>query len=302
MAEKQGKLGDNWNDCADRLLKKLGWQHIGDSNMDLTGSDDKEYGVDSIYKYSVAGKSTMQTVILESKRYQQSSISATNLQKWVERLKEKLSQLRNSKELMNQFPELEDCSPTNLGIIMCWVHDGEKKYLNETFQRYLESTIINTGAKSGAYSRIMVLDNRRIVKLCSMIDELINKYDDYDFVYPSGIIDNDVLIMHKVLSVEYMMSDIIIAEGRKDGKIFSVVFYFGQITESSVSSLLEFLQVYQRVEEKKPLVIYYYDEIDNAIDVINSFKEKDSYKGILDFKIPMHFALDREPSIIANND
>lgn len=301
MAEKQGKLGDNWNDCADRLLKKLGWQHIGDSNMDLTGSDDKEYGVDSIYKYSVAGKSTMQTVILESKRYKQSSISATNLQKWVERLKEKLSQLRNSKELMNQFPELEDCSPTNLGIIMCWVHDGEKKYLNETFQRYLESTIINTGAKSGAYSRIMVLDNRRIVKLCSMIDEL-NRFDDYDFIYPSGIIDNDILVAQKVLSVEYMMSDIIISEGRKDGKSSSIVFYFGQISERSVSSLLEFLQVYQRIENKKPLVIYYYDRIDNAIDVINSFKEKDSYKDILEFKTPTYYALDCEPSIIANND
>lgn len=301
MAEKQGKLGDNWNNCAGRLLKKIGWQHIGDSNMDLPGSDDKEYGVDSIYKYTVAGKSTMQTVILESKRYQQSSVNASNLQKWVERLKEKLSQLRNSKELMNQFPELEDCSPTNLGIIMCWVHDGEKKYLNETFQRYLESIIINTGAKSGAYSRIMVLDNRRIVNLCSMIDEL-NKFDDYDFVYPSGIIDNDVLIKQKVLSIEYMMSDIIIAEGRKDDKIFSVVFYFGQITESSVSSLLELLQVYQRIENKKLLVIYYYDRIDNAIDVINSFKEKDCYKGILEFKTPTHYALDCEPSIIANND
>lgn len=301
MAERQGKLGDNWNVCAGCLLKSLGWQYIGDSNMDLPGSDDKEYGVDSIFKYAVAGKSRMQTVILESKRYQQTSIQSSTLQKWVERLKEKLSKLRNSKELSCLFSELEDCSPVDLGIIMCWVYDGNATYLNDIFQRYLDSTIITSGVKSGAYSRIMVLDNRRIVKLCSMIEEL-KKYDDYDFVYPSGIIDNNVLIAHKVLSVEYMMSDIIIAEGIKDGKESSIVFYFGQITDRAVSSLLELLKMYQRIEDKKLLMIYYYDKIENSIDVINSFKKRDCFKNILEFKPLTHYAFDCEPSIIANND
>lgn len=301
MAEKQGKLGDSWNDCAGRLLKKLGWQHIGDSNMDLTGSDDKEYGVDSIFMYSVAGKSMKQTVILESKRYQHTSINSSTLQNWVKRLKDKLNALRNSESLKAEFKELEDCLPVNLGIIMCWVHDGDETYLNNIFQQYLENTIIATGAKSGAYSRIMVLDNRRITRLCSMMEEL-EKFDSYGFVYPSGIIDNDVLVEHGVLSVEYMMSDIIIAEGLKNGKSSSVVFYFGQMTEIAVSSLLECLKVYQRIEDKKPLVIYYDDKRGNSLDVVNYFKEIESYKDILDFKSLPHYALNYEPSIIANND
>lgn len=50
MAEKQGKLGDSWNNYANRLVKLLGWEHIGDKNMDLKGSDGEEYGVDSILK------------------------------------------------------------------------------------------------------------------------------------------------------------------------------------------------------------------------------------------------------------
>lgn len=37
MAENQGVLGDQWNDCANRLLKLLGWEHIGDKDMDITG-------------------------------------------------------------------------------------------------------------------------------------------------------------------------------------------------------------------------------------------------------------------------
>lgn len=301
MAERQGKLGDNWNDYANRLVKLLGWEHVGDKNMDLKGSDGEEYGVDSILKYKVAGKDTLQTVLLESKRYAQTSIQAATLPKWIKRLKEKLDGLKNSEELLKEFPELNDCSHTNLGIIMLWVHDADEIYLNGTFQRHLENTIISTGAKAGYYSRIMVLDNRRIVLLCAMLDAL-KTYDDFDFVYPSGIIDNVAIEHSKVLSVEYMMSNIIIARGEKEGKEFSLVFYFGEITEANMTLLTSFLSKYQRIDNKKPLLVYYYDKSDRVLDVVNSFKSKDDYKKILDFKKLAHYSFDSEPQTIANNE
>lgn len=301
MAEKQGKLGDNWNDYANRLVKLLGWEHVGDKNMDLKGAEGEEYGVDSILKYRVAGKETLQTVVLESKRYAQSSIKTTTLPNWIKRLKEKLNGLRNSEELLKEFPELNDCSQTNLGIIMLWVHDADENYLNETYQRHLENTIIFTGAKAGSYSRIMVLDNRRIVQLCAMHDAL-KTFDDYDFVYPSGIIDNVAIEQSKVLSVEYMMSNIIIAKGEKDGKESSLVFYFGKISEANMSLLMSYLSKYQRIDKKKSLLIYYYDKSDSVLDVVNSFKSKDDYKEILDFKRLAHYSFDSEPQTIANNE
>lgn len=301
MAEKQGKLGDNWNDYANRLVKLLGWEHVGDKNMDLKGSDGEEYGVDSILKYKVVGRETLQTVLLESKRYAQSSINNTTLPKWIKRLKEKLDGLRNSEELLKEFPELDDCSQTNLGIIMLWVHDGDENYLNGTYQRHLENTIISTGARAGSYSRIIVLDNRRIVQLCAMVDSL-NTFDDYDFVYPSGIIDNVAIEQSKVLSVEYMMSNIIIARGDKGGKESSVVFYFGDITDANVTLLMSFLSKYQRIDKKKPLLVYYYDKSDAVLDVINSFKSKDEYKEILEFRKLAHYSYDSEPHTIANNE
>lgn len=300
MAERQGKLGDSWNECAGRLLKILGWEYIGDSDMDLPGTDSNEYGVDSIFKYTVAGKISKQLVLLESKRYAMDSISTSTLQQWLERFHKKMSMLRNSKELLKEFNELENCSPTNLGIVMLWVHDADEAFLNSTFQRYCENTFINTGGK-GAYSRIMVLDNRRIVKLCAMVDAL-NKYDDYNFIYPSGIVDNDAIVENRVLSVEYMMSDIIIAECRKGRRQSSVVFYYGKMTEASVNILMAFLKVYQRVDSKRPLDIYYYDTTDNSIDVVNSFMRKDSYKNIIKFQKLSHFAYNDEPSLMANHE
>ena len=302
MAESQGKLGDSWNDCAGRLLKHLGWHLIGDSNIDLKGSDSKEYGVDSILKYTVAGKSMKQVAILESKRYAKASLQSGTLQKWLERLKDKLNALRNSKDMLAEFStEMEDCLPVNLGVIMVWIHDADESYLNGTFQKFLENAIITTGAKADGYSRIMVLDNRRIVRLCSMA-EALNKYDSYSFVYPAGIVDNEIQVLNQVLSVEYMMSDIIIAKGVKNKKEKSLVFYYGKMTESSVSVLMDCLNVYQRAESATPLVIYYYDSNDDAINVINSYKKKESYKKILQFEKLTHFAYNDEPALISNDD
>ena len=301
MAERQGKQGEGWNECARRLLKLLGWKFVGDSDMDLPGTDSKEYGIDSILKYKVAGKSSMQIALLESKCYAMNSIKTGTLLQWLERFQKKLSMLRNSRELLKEFTDLEDCSPTNLGVIMVWVHDADETYLNQTFQRYLENTVINTGGREGAYSRIMVLDNRRITKLCAMI-EALKHYDDFNFVYPSGIVDNDAIEENKVLSVEYMMSDIIIAECRKGRKLASVVFYFGKMSEGSVAVLLEFLKVYQRVDSKKPLDIYYYDSGADTINVVNSFKNKESYKEIINFQKLTHLALNDEPSMIAYDE
>lgn len=302
MAEKQGKLGDNWNDYANRLVKLLGWEHVGDKNMDLKGSDGEEYGIDSILKYKVAGKETFQTVLLESKRYAQSSIQSGTLSKWIKRLKEKLDGLKNSEELLKEFPELENCSHTNLGVVMLWVHNADENYLNGTYQHLLENTIISTGAKPGAYSRIMVLDNRRIVQLCAMCDALKTSFSDYSFVYPAGIIDNVAIEQSKVLSVEYMMSNIILADGVKEGVTSSVVFYFGEVSESNISLLMCFLSNYQRIVANKPLLIYYYDKSDTVLDVINSFKSKDDYKDILEFKKLAHYTFDSEPQTIANEE
>lgn len=301
MAEKQGKLGDNWNDYANRLVKLLGWQHVGDKNMDLKGNDGEEYGVDSILKYKVPGKETLQTVILESKRYAKASIQSNTLSKWIKRLKEKLDGLRNSEELLKEFPELDDCSQTNLGIVMLWVHNADEDYLNGTFQHLLENTIITTGAKPGSYSRIMVLDNRRIIQLCAVYDAL-KTFTDYNFVYPAGIIDNVAIEQSKVLTVEYMMSNIIIADGEKDGKLSSVAFFFGEVTEANIALLMDFLSKYQRIDRNRPLLVYYYDKSDNVLDVINSFKNKDEYKAILEFKKLAHYSIDSEPQTIANDE
>ena len=128
---------------------------------------------------------------------------------------------------------------------------------------------------------------------------------------PSGLVifsslsKNSFLFSSKrywTVPVEYMMSNIIIADAVKAGKTSSLVFYFGEISESNMSLLVKFLSQYQRIEKNKPLLIYYYDKSDTVLDVINSYKNKDDYKNILDFRKLAHYSFDSEPQTIANDE
>ncbi len=301
MPERQGKLGDSWNDCARKLLHLLGWEYVGDKNIDVKGNDGEDYGIDSILIYSNPGKSLKQTVLLESKRYAMNSINGNTISKWLKRLKDKIESLRNSEDLVKEYPELNDCSSINLGIVMVWIHDADERYLNETFQSYLQSVDINTGARpDGFYSRIMVLDNRRITWLCSII-EILNGYESYKFIYPARIIDDNLVDQTKTLIVEYMMSNIVIGECFKEGKIETVVFYKSTITESTVYFILELLMTFQCIKTGIPVCICYYDKSDKMQEVINSFAEK--HKDIcLKFKRMVHYSYDIEPASIVNHD
>ncbi len=301
MPEKEGKLGDSWNDCALRLLQLFGWEHVGDKNIDVKGNDGEDYGIDSILTYSNPGKEIKQTVLLESKRYAMNSINGNTISKWLQRLKEKIDKLRNSGDLVKDYPVLNDCSSTNLGIIMIWVHDADEKYLNEKFQGYLQAVDITTGARhDGSYSRIMLLDNRRIAWLCSII-EILKGYENYDFIYPARIIDDNLVDQNKTLIVEYMMSNIVFAECTKEGKTELLVFYKNNISESTMYFIFELLMTFQCIKAGIPVRICYYDKTDKIIDVINSFNEKRKEFNFSFLKMN-HHSFDSEPAIIVNND
>ena len=49
--EDQHYNGDIWNREAFALLKKFGWNRIGDYDMDVKGEDGKKMGIDTIVKF-----------------------------------------------------------------------------------------------------------------------------------------------------------------------------------------------------------------------------------------------------------
>lgn len=300
MAEKQAKEGNFWNDNVVALVEELGWKHIGDKDMDLPGTDDEDHGIDCLLSYENPGKTIQQTVLLESKNYAKKSLSPSRVRGWIETLHKKQNALKASGDLQNEFPSLADCSETNLGVIMCWVHGADEEYLGDTFQNYLESATIPSAPRTGVYSRIMVLDNRRIVRLVSMLQEL-KKAKSYSFVYPSAINDNTQIERTKVLSVEYMMSNIILSEcvGKKD--TFTTVFYFGEMEIPAIETLFGFLSKYQQLDKDRSIKIYYYEHGDKTANVINHFKGDDEYDNIK-FVRMQNLAINAVPTLNTEED
>ena len=70
MPEDQGWNGDRWTEEASALLKRLGWEKIADSNIDIEGTDGLWHGIDALFRYEDGFSSYKQGVFLEAKRYQ----------------------------------------------------------------------------------------------------------------------------------------------------------------------------------------------------------------------------------------
>lgn len=298
MAENQGVNGDAWNNRAVALLNLLGWDHIGDKNMDLPGSDDKEYGVDALVCYDSPSMNVQQSCIVESKRYSVNSIKTISLRNWVDRLRIKLDALYQSNSLAEEFPRLEDCCSINMGVIMCWLHDvKDEQYFDIEFSKQLDNALINTMPKTMSYKRIFVLTNPRIVRLCAIAK--IVEEGSYSFVYPSQIIKDRPLVRSKVLSIEYAMSNIIFAEQTVGEKKNSVVFYLGRMNLDNLRILKESLTLYNLIEEDKDLIIYHYDDDETTRTIIPDVRKEFGMLHV-DFKALDHYDISKEPSILKN--
>lgn len=262
MAENQGVLGDMWNDCAVSLIKQLHWEHIGDKNFDMIGTDEKSHGIDAIACYKSPSLHTLQSCLIESKRYAESNIKISTIKDWIDTLRKKIEIVYYADDLQTEFPTLQDCCNINLGIIMCWVHDApNEEYFINKFNKMVESVIINTPPKANSTKRIMVLANPQILRLCSML-ETIRKYSDFKFIYPSQLIKNKPLVKTDVLSIEYMMSNIIVAEGVYNNSTKElIVYYFGNMNVDSFRIIYEALTLYNLVENEMVVSFYYYETL-----------------------------------------
>lgn len=298
MAENQGVLGDMWNDCAVSLIKQLHWNHIGDKNFDMKGTDEKPHGIDAIACYKSPSIHTLQSCLIESKRYSVSSINTLTIKKWIDTLRKKIELVYYANDLETEFPILQECSNINLGIIMCWIHDAPNdEYFVEKFNKLVENVIINTPPKADSTKRIIVLANPQILRLCSLLDSS-QKYSEFKFIYPSQLIKNKPLVKTDVLSIEYMISNIIVAEGiNKDSKKELIVYYFGNMSVDSFRIIYEALTLYNLVENGMLVSLYHYENNDKVREILPElnkiFKEVDIKPKQLN-----RFNINTEPAIL----
>ena len=264
--EDQHYNGDEWNKQIVTLLKLFGWVHIGDYDMDVKGSKGERMGIDGIMQFDTPLKNRPQIVVVESKRYATTSFNKTLLQDWIIRLDKKLLNLRNSSPFFDTFPVAQECTITDTGIIAIWFHDTDKykKFIPE-FKDILSQISIPTRTRKAGFNKIWVLDNMRLMKLFALqtaIRELSHR-DSFRFVYSPRFCEDKPTERQKVLTIEYLFSDVVFAEqeikGEGTRKELSYIFYFGDLNYNSFRMVKAAYSKTVNWDKSKEIILYVYN-------------------------------------------
>ena len=279
--EDQHYNGDVWNHEIFRLFQLLGWQRIGDYDMDVTGADGKKMGIDTVVSFQTPLKTKPQLAILEAKRYLTTSFTKSLLQEWLTRLDTKMLKLRNSEKFYNTFPTTIECTIADVGIIAIWFSNTDDyKAFRPKFKEYLSQTSISTRMRKAGLNKIYVMDNTCFMKLFSLQTEIntIRDKGDFYFTYSPRFNNEEPIWRSSTLTVEYMFSDVIFAELQvnKEGKenIISYIFYFGDLNYNSFEMLKAAYSKTTGWDRTKEILLYVYNPDDEFRKIENDIKEK----------------------------
>ena len=225
MPEDQGQNGDLWTAEASTLLTSLGWDKVADSNIDIEGTDGQKHGIDSLFRYTDALRQNMEGVFVEAKRYRTSSFAKTKVPDWVERLYEKMIQLRRSEEFNLRYPAMAQTNPRN-GLLALWFHDLEnyRKFRPVLAESMLAVQTTRRRATGYPY-RLFVLENDGILRLCSLL-QVVREWNQQNradsdpsaqlrFFYPSSLGFGHASQSTECLNIEYIFSSFVLAKSRQ---------------------------------------------------------------------------------------
>lgn len=261
--EDQHYNGDIWNKEAFTLLSLFGWSKIGDYDMDVSGDDEKKMGIDTIVSFETPLKTRPQLIILEAKRYLTTSFNKSYLQEWINRLDTKLLKLRNSNGLKQRFPIVEDCTILDTGVIVIWFADIENyNSFHDKFIEAMRQISLSSRQRKAGTNKIFVLDNVMFMKLFALQDVLreLKKDTDITFLYASRFINEEPISRSKVLTLEYMFSDIIFAESGKGSTHKAYIFYFGQLNYISFELVYSAYSNTSLYDKDIPIDLYVYNK------------------------------------------
>lgn len=274
MPEDPGFNGSRWNNEASKLFSKLGWEKIGDSNIDIEGTDGLQHGLDSIFRYEVTQGLGWEGIFVEAKYYSKKSFTTRKLQDWVKLINQKMLELRRSEDLYQKFPMLKDDRvQLQNGILTIWIRDlnGDEKFYADFKNALREIYVVHGRGIPGRINRLFVIENYHILKLCSIIDTVKDfRYEadlgenEINFWYPAT--KNSPAISSKSLTIQYVFSKFIFLKAKKlttNQRDRNIVMYFGSRDFDNYVKLKEALLLYQFFDNQIPLTIFNYQDDEN---------------------------------------
>ncbi|GAA5527181.1 hypothetical protein [Herpetosiphon gulosus] len=240
MPEDQNYNAEWWNIRVNNFCKKiLGWHQLGTSNIDVKGGPKKEkYGLDSVFAYRNHKNSNQQVIIIEAKyREDMKSLPRSEIQKWVNRLLEKIENVPSSQDFHNKFTP-DNNAYFHRGFILTWVNQN-KTFDTKLFSERLQEIEI-VGKNQADF--IYIIGNDIILRFCAIQNEinnlyLSNEYMDINFYVPTN--SSELVCDGNSIPIEVLFSDFVWYKTRKKQSLVgsnehheynaSICFYFGEI-------------------------------------------------------------------------
>ncbi len=270
MPEDQGQNGDRWTEEASRLLGRLGWEKVADSNIDIEGTDGLQHGIDALFRYEGSlDLSRPEGVFLEAKRYETDSFRPVKLTDWVSKLDEKMLQLRLAQSFQDTYPRMKDTDPRN-AVLMIWFPDTARyPALAAKLSEYMAN--MHIPAKRKAYpNRLYVLHNEGILRLASLVqavDELKTNLKctepDFRFYYLPRQKHGTPACEHPHLSLDYAFSNIIMSRlsfasvPGAPARPIDIAFLYGGYTIPCFQRLRQALALYGMLNSSSTLYVYH---------------------------------------------
>lgn len=270
MAEDQGVNGDKWTEQASRLFKALKWEKIADSNIDVPGSDGLKHGIDAMFKFKDGfNPDKYQGVFLEAKRYKTTSFQKNKLDDWINKIDEKIRDIRRSQEFFNTYPEMNEVQINN-AVLAVWFHDQENFNSYATkFAEALQEVRSPRGRGATTVNNLFVITNDKILQLASICDamnsmENTDKFKNLNYFYPSSAGHGFPIQEIPVLNFKYMFSKLIFVKGQNaDGDNCDIIFYLGNIDIHSFKRVKEALLTFDMLNASNNLIIFKYKRSDD---------------------------------------
>lgn len=223
MGEEQGNTGDRGNQRIVTLLKSLGWDKQGKSDVGISCSkrkhDSDTHGVDAYFSYDdpyLPSHSSGRGVLVESKSKKWDSWDGTELNNAVTQARQTLECSIESDEFREKLDDDKDRT-VNASIVAAWVNDED--YNAEKFQGYIEGC--ETKPLAGGPYYVLVLDNDHLDRLASISqhhNEISLEYSteqeritncEFGFYYPALHEPKSEPKLRSALSFDYLFSDYI---------------------------------------------------------------------------------------------
>lgn len=294
MPEEEAFSGNRWNRRVNVFLSALGWQQIGDSNVDIACSQcRKNHGLDSVFVYELKGQAP-QLVFVEAKERKWKNAYKTEIEKWCAELSEKIEHVPYSPDFVRKFP-IPPGASYNTGLIPLWISDVSN-FDSDQFSQRLRAVKLPEYRRNP--KRIFVLSNQQILFLTAIKEELHRLEDasgdfhDVSFYLPAyGRFSSTVT---HTLPLEYIYSKLIFATAKKryeekrgdSWHPIDIAFYTGAVDYESLDFLRLALRRFDVGAKKHDLYLYFAHSIDAERSPVAQFQRelKGDISGDLEIK------------------